>query len=1001
MDLLKNLGLKKKIFPLSVKIELDGNKKNKDKLNTSDHLSYTASFSGDIFQIAREGNVEAMKKYISLWANDLKVKKKILNTSDVEKITPLHLAARYNKYDMVKYLINNGANPQKNDNEGLQPLHYAAKYKRFKLISMQRGNKYFDRKSVTFEQLYDNLIKPTMRDSVILFIANSGGNVNAEDIYGCTPLHYAAIRSNEYGSVELLLCMGIDIEHKDNKGMRPIHLAISHNSLIITQLLLKRDASIICKDKYDDTPIHFAAMEGSICIMAEICERAERLGILVTALHLASSNGEIDLCELLIQYKARIDAFDNNMQTPLHKAAQNGNSEIAQFLINNGANLEKRDSDNFTPFLVAASYGHVETLKTFISNNVNIEAIDRDDKSALFWAAQENNIEAFEVLLKTESAEILMDMTDKSEISVVKRIAEYNKASVKYENEDSETPLHLAATAGHIYVVKCLIEYGSSVEAINYKMWTPLDCASDNGWTKTCKVLIESDSPIDQHDRSDLTSLMIAASKGHLTVIDLLLKHGANVHKRDNNGRNCLDLAIHHNHEEVALFLINSEYWEAVLQSETYPAGLETKMTTFRQLITHMPDVAFKVLDRCIEPDKEYSIDHINYSVTFNWRYIDDTFQNWSEERRRDSGSSLNGIDDESIDNSPLYTTNLEIIKDNHPLCIMSRAKREKLLTHPVSAQIYKEKLRYITFENAIEWIIFVLVVLFISDFSFCLVDNGLRSFWQWQVCPALALLLTWVELLLFMRKLAKFGIYIVMFTEILRTFFEFFPIFSIAIVAFSVTFYVLLSNVDGFTQIWYSLVRVLVLLIGEFDFTSMFYDTQNPIQDAHYTTSYIIFVIFVITMTILISNLLVGLAVDDIKAVQEQANLKRLAMQIDLTMDVENVLPIKLRRYFYKSKMSMYPRQRKGLFWSIFSYNVSINTISHQLKPELNKIEQLHHEIDYINEKIADLRYRIRDIQVIDANMNVMIKKILKHLDIDYTDVQARDDYAIISINS
>lgn len=43
---------------------------------------------------------------------------------------------------------------------------------------------------------------------------------------------------------------------------------------------------------------------------------------------------------------------------------------------------------------------------------------------------------------------------------------------------------------------------------------------------------------------------------------------------------------------------------------------------------------------------------------------------------------------------------------------------------------------------------------------------------------------------------------------------------------------------------------------------------------------TYIVFVTFLVLMSILIMNLLVGLAVDDIKAVQDQAILKRLAMQ-------------------------------------------------------------------------------------------------------------------------
>ena len=42
-----------------------------------------------------------------------------------------------------------------------------------------------------------------------------------------------------------------------------------------------------------------------------------------------------------------------------------------------------------------------------------------------------------------------------------------------------------------------------------------------------------------------------------------------------------------------------------------------------------------------------------------------------------------------------------------------------------------------------------------------------------------------------------------------------------------------------------------------------------------------IFFIIFVITMPIIIMNLLVGLAVDDIKTVQENAVLQRVAMQV------------------------------------------------------------------------------------------------------------------------
>ena len=71
--------------------------------------------------------------------------------------------------------------------------------------------------------------------------------------------------------------------------------------------------------------------------------------------------------------------------------------------------------------------------------------------------------------------------------------------------------------------------------------------------------------------------------------------------------------------------------------------------------------------------------------------------------------------------------------------------------------------------------------------------------------------------------------------------------------------------------------------MIGEFEFDNIFFSNSNePGDKLNYPgVSYALFVVFLVLMAILVTNLLVGLAVDDIKAVQEQAVLKRLAMQV------------------------------------------------------------------------------------------------------------------------
>ncbi len=91
--------------------------------------------------------------------------------------------------------------------------------------------------------------------------------------------------------------------------------------------------------------------------------------------------------------------------------------------------------------------------------------------------------------------------------------------------------------------------------------------------------------------------------------------------------------------------------------------------------------------------------------------------------------------------------------------------------------------------------------------------------------------------------------------------------------------------------------------MIGEFEYEGIFHSDLGP-QYPDVTFGF--FVGFLVVMSIIIVNLLVGLAVDDIKAVQDQAVLKRLAMQVEQVLDVERMLPTIILRKFtvHKDKM-------------------------------------------------------------------------------------------------
>ena len=72
-----------------------------------------------------------------------------------------------------------------------------------------------------------------------------------------------------------------------------------------------------------------------------------------------------------------------------------------------------------------------------------------------------------------------------------------------------------------------------------------------------------------------------------------------------------------------------------------------------------------------------------------------------------------------------------------------------------------------------------------------------------------------------------------------------------------------------------------------------------------------------------------VGLAVDDIKTVQDNAVLSRLAMQVTLNLDVERMLPDFIRRRFIVKKQTLYPNVRRSCFSGILRDEDDISEIA------------------------------------------------------------------------
>ena len=78
-------------------------------------------------------------------------------------------------------------------------------------------------------------------------------------------------------------------------------------------------------------------------------------------------------------------------------------------------------------------------------------------------------------------------------------------------------------------------------------------------------------------------------------------------------------------------------------------------------------------------------------------------------------------------------------------------------------------------------------------------------------------------------------------------------------------------------------------MLMGEYDFTDNFVETNT------FWLSKVIFVIFVLDMSIVLMNLVIGLAVNDVDSIKRESNVQRLMNEAYTVMYLQQVLKLSI----------------------------------------------------------------------------------------------------------
>ena len=461
---------------------------------SEDSVEYT--FEQSLIEATKAGNTEAVEFLIKQLHVDVNTRSNEESTASLKEeadkwleedengniyfkhdagSTALMIACCNNDTDIVKLLLENGADPNIQSNLGFTALIYASCIGGIDCVRM------------LLDHNADVNLKKYSSGSSALFFASYTGNMKLVKI--------------------LLKQKDANLNIQRNDGTTPLFIASQNGHLEIIEILLKENANPNTPRKTGATPLYIASQNGHL----EIVERLLRENATpntpretgATPLYIASQNGHLEIVERLLRENAHPNTSRKTGATPLFIASQNGHLEIVERLLRENANPNTPRKTGATPLYIASQNCHLGILKRLLKENVNPNTPCDDGATPLFIASQNGHLEIVERLLQ-------------------------ENVNPNTPCDDGTTPLNIASQNGHLKIVERLLKENANPNTPHVTGTTPLYIASQNGHLEIVKRLLRENANPNLPRKTGATPLYIAREKGHVGIVKTLLKEKVN-----------------------------------------------------------------------------------------------------------------------------------------------------------------------------------------------------------------------------------------------------------------------------------------------------------------------------------------------------------------------------------------------------------------------------------------------------------------------------------------
>ena len=193
-------------------------------------------------------------------------------------MTPLHVAAREGKPEMVQLLMLKGADKEALNNYECTPLYLAVLRGHVSAaLALMAAGADVERRFGESKRSIVHLAAQRSDVDMMGAAIEHGADVDAVDTSQSTPLH-AAARLNQAEAIDVLMEAGANIRARDRDGCTPLHYAAGRPSLEAFSALMNHGAHVNALDNDHETPLHWAAVKAGTPQTAEVVECLLRSG---------------------------------------------------------------------------------------------------------------------------------------------------------------------------------------------------------------------------------------------------------------------------------------------------------------------------------------------------------------------------------------------------------------------------------------------------------------------------------------------------------------------------------------------------------------------------------------------------------------------------------------------------------------------------------------------------------------------------------------------------